>query len=463
MQAPRSLNEQDLQKRADERQRLSGEVEKLEAELARNVAGVGRTRRALSVTVQQVQAALPSKSGLIEFVGYHHYLGKNKWEQRYGAALVTSEAGPKWVCLGPAANVDANILLYQQLVRSQNDKAGLVTVLKNLYRQVWTPIEAALPSGTKTIIISPDAGLNYVSFATLLTPDDQFLSQKYSLRYVASGKDLLRKIEAPSRSDMVVFASPDYTAGEALATRREGLYLAPLPNLAANARALEAQARKWNWPVNIYLGTNATETQLRAVHSPRVLHLATHGFFLPERIRGVNRFWFSSLITGASGFEDRVILRNPMQRSGVALAGAQTTLDAWQRGEIPPTDSDGILTAEEVTSLDLRDTWMVVLAACDTGVGELRSGEGVMGLRRGFVQTGAQNLLMTLWPVFDKSSGEFMLDFYSALEQSGNAPEALANTQREWLLKVRREKGFLAAVVLAGPYILSSQGHFDGH
>ena len=85
-----------------------------------------------------------------------------------------------------------------------------------------------------------------------------------------------------------------------------------------------------------------------------------------------------------------------------------------------------------------------------------------MGLRRGFIQAGSQNLLMTLWPVFDKPSGEFMLDFYAALEQSGDAPEALAKVQREWLLKVRKENGFLAAVVLAGPYILSSQGHFDG-
>src|SRR6266498_954072 len=145
------------------------------------------------------------------------------------------------------------------------------------------------------------------------------------------------------------------------------------------------------------------------------------------------------------------MLRNPMQRNGVALAGTQVTLDAWQRGDILPSGNEGILTAEEVSGLSLRGTWLVVLSACDTGIGELRLGEGVMGLRRGFVQAGAQNLLLTLWPVFDISSGKFLLDFYAAVQKTGNAPEALASVQRDWLIKVREQDGLSAAVVLGGP------------
>ena len=85
-----------------------------------------------------------------------------------------------------------------------------------------------------------------------------------------------------------------------------------------------------------------------------------------------------------------------------------------------------------------------------------------MGLRRGFVQAGAQNLLMTLWPVFDISSGEFMLDFYTAVQKTGNAPDALASVQRDWLVRLREKHGLSAAVVLGGPFILSSQGQFQG-
>jgi hypothetical protein len=89
-------------------------------------------------------------------------------------------------------------------------------------------------------------------------------------------------------------------------------------------------------------------------------------------------------------------LENPMHRSGLALAGAHRTLKAWSEGEVPPIENDGIVTAEQVGGLKLNGAWLVVLSACETGSGEARAGEGVMGLRRGFIQAGEQNLLMTL-------------------------------------------------------------------
>ena len=151
-------------------------------------------------------------------------------------------------------------------------------------------------------------------------------------------------------------------------------------------------------------------------------------------------------------------LVNPMHRSGLALAGAQTTLEAWSRGEVPPIENNGIVTAEEVGGLKLDRTWLVVLSACETGSGEARAGEGVMGLRRGFIQVGAQNLLMTLWPISDETTVQIMLDFYDAAFKSGNAPQALADVSRDSLVKLRKERGLLDAVRLAGPFIMSSQG-----
>jgi CHAT domain-containing protein len=99
-----------------------------------------------------------------------------------------------------------------------------------------------------------------------------------------------------------------------------------------------------------------------------------------------------------------------------------------------------------------------VLSACDTGTGEARTGEGVLGLRRGFIMAGAQNLLLTLWPVADEETAKFMVNFYEAAHQSGNAPQALADTQRDWLVRLRQRRGLAEAVRLAGPFILSSQG-----
>ncbi|HEV2965554.1 MAG TPA: CHAT domain-containing protein, partial [Chthoniobacterales bacterium] len=118
----------------------------------------------------------------------------------------------------------------------------------------------------------------------------------------------------------------------------------------------------------------------------------------------------------------------------------------------------GIVTAEDVGGPKLDSTWLVVLSACDTGGGEARADEGVMGLRRGFIQAGAQNLLMTLWPISDETTVQIMLDFYDAAFKTSNAPQALADTERDWLVKLRKERGLLEAVRLAGPFIISSQG-----
>ena len=286
----------------------------------------------------------------------------------------------------------------------------------------------------------------------------------------------------PKNGLMAVFGNPEFGAGatKLAQTAKVGdtlamcalemhdfgsMLLPPLPGAAQECAALESQAKASGKTVKAFLGAEATEAQLRQLRSPHILHLATHGFFLPEtkeRDAGPEREARGSAMSSGGvkdeGSKPKVILKNPMHRSGVALAGAQRTLDAWAKGEVPPSDNDGILTAEEAGGLNLKGTWLVTLSACDTGGGEARSGEGVMGLRRGFIQAGAQNLLMTLWPVSDQTTVEIMKEFYAAAEKTGNAPRALADTQRDWLVKLRKDKGLLEAVRLAGPFIMNSQG-----
>jgi tetratricopeptide (TPR) repeat protein len=495
MEERRDFSAEDRRQRETGLEKRAAQVKQLEATL-----GLGRARRALSITLAQVQGALAADQVLVELLRYTHYLGKNKWEGRYGALVIASRDAPNWIPLGGADAIEKiieiyrksaryestayvvprNVEAYEESKRGDTDESLLHGVLRSLHDQVWLPIEKALPAGSKTIILSPDGALNFISFATLLNAKDEFLIQKYSIRYVASGRDLLQEGEVSATKFLAVFGDPDFgyqpesiarqTETSALAMRASekrdfgNMSLTALPGTEKECAGLKAQARASGKPIQVLLGADATEARLREINSPNILHLATHGFFLPEsknedraehrQLEGMN------LISDTQ--KDRrapVIFKNPMHRSGLALAGAQRTFNAWAKGEAPPSDNDGIVTAEEVGGLKLKGTWLVVLSACDTGTGEAKAGEGVLGLRRGFIQAGAQNLLMTLWPISDVTTVQIMLDFYNRAFASGNAPQSLLDVQREWLVKLRKENGLLYAVNRAGPFIMSSQGN----
>src|SRR5262249_29856912 len=210
VEVPKDLSEAARKQRAAEKEKLSAEVEHFEASLARQVTGLGKARRALSVTTPQVQFVLPKQTVLVELLRYSHYLGKTKSEDRYGAVVIYATGEPKWVPLGVAAEIDENVKLYQKSVRGKTDEATLRTVLQGLGERVWVPIEKALPEGCTTVIMSPDGELSFISFATLITPDNRFLAETYSISYVASGRDLLRENRPSDNPITVVFANPDF-------------------------------------------------------------------------------------------------------------------------------------------------------------------------------------------------------------------------------------------------------------
>jgi CHAT domain-containing protein len=467
-------------------QQLEQEAEQIEGQLARHFAGLGRPRRALAVTVEEVQATIPPDGALIEYLGYQHYLGKAKFEPHYGAIVLTAKGKPRWISLGKADEIDKSVLRYRsQVADSETADITLKETLQGLFDRVWAPVEKALPNQTRTVIISPDGQLNFISFATLLTSKDRFLAEDYSIQYVSSGRDLLRDTKLAPNSQLVAFGNPEFNLNAVAAEKSklqsaqqiafrgktredlEELGLPALPGTKAECAALGERAKQWKWPSIQFLAADATEAELRKVRSPHILHLATHGFVLDAQKEDHAQPGL------ASSFEARKLryFENPMHRAGLALAGAQTTLDAWRKGETPPTKNDGIVTAEEVGSLNLEGTWLVTLSACNTGGGEAKSGEGVLGLRRGFIQAGAKNLLMTLWPIADETfelewpphsekyqTVDIMATFYDAAHRTGNAPQALAEVQRDWLVKLRKTIGLTKAVNLAGPFILSSQG-----
>jgi len=446
---------------------IGAELERLQKDLARRVNGSGRARRAATVTVPQVQAAIPRDAVLLEWVLYRHYLRSGSWESRYGVVVIPpptmalhghGRGQPAWIPVGSATEIDAKLRRHQAVLRG----AGQGGLFRELYNQLFEPIAKLLPAKTGTVIVCPDGELNFLSFAALLEADGRFLGQRYLVEYVSSGRDLVwEHPSSASRKRICVFADPDFNAAVELAKTGtphqvlsswnardySGLSLLALPGARKEGEFLKSKAESWRMDFEMYPGLDATEAELRTTRAPYILHLGTHGFILPVPGR-----------SAGSGQQPADLMYNPMNRSGLALAGAQRTFGAWLRGERPPFGNDGVLTAQEVGALDLHGTWLAVLSACDSGGGEARVGEGVLGLRRGFMIAGAQNLLMTLAPISDQAAVGILKDFYIRALNNHDAPRALAEVQRDWLMRIRKEKGVLEAARTAGPFVLTFQG-----
>ncbi len=294
----------------------------------------------------------------------------------------------------------------------------------------------------KCLLIAPDGDLNRLPFEVLPDVNGGYLIDRYQISYIVVGRDLLRFGAESSRqpSNPVVIADPDFDlcckkphnqptndAQRDRQSRDLGLRnnFSQLPGTRAEGEQIAAMLDVQPW-----LGSKALKKPLKALLSPQILHFATHGFFLDNQKLGPNVSCSDLGITAHArdslGSIAAGEVKNPLLRSGLALAGANT----WLKGNCPPDNAeDGLLTAEDVTGLDLMDTELVVLSACDTGLGEVKIGEGVFGLRRAFELAGAKTLIMSLWKVPDQQTKELMRDFYSRILAGQARAEALRQAQ----------------------------------
>ena len=280
---------------------LEGEVEKIEGQLAQHVAGLGHARHALGVSLEQVQPTIPNDGALIEYLPYSNWLSKGKSERRYGAIVLFSKGAPLWIPLGKAKDVEQLVRRYGRLVRGSPQEEELSANLQALFEVLWAPIGQALPSQTKRIIISPDGELNFISFATLLTKDKQFLAERYNIHYVASGRDLLRQAKPSTAKEVVLFANPDFgltstpilanadhrsaDAGSVRGSEKRDVEDWSFGSLEGTQNEGDELIKKfagWGWTSTDFTKKKATKEALLKVHSPYILHLATHGFFAKE-------------------------------------------------------------------------------------------------------------------------------------------------------------------------------------
>ncbi|MFL5349329.1 MAG: tetratricopeptide repeat protein [Hyalangium sp.] len=451
LQGPGSLKPADYQHQLQE---LTEQGDALEADLARRSAPL----RALSTLpspadiVERVAQTLPKDGALVEFISYEDRplvsKGTPQAQSRYLALVLFPDATTRALDLGPAEPMNSAAASLRAALANQD--AAFQAHAQALYRLAFRPLLPLLGK-TRRLFLSPDGQLALVPFAAL-HDGHQFLVETFDFTYLTSGKDLLpRPQEIAPAASVVVLADPDFNASlpppapsaeqasahaERSASvehlfsslRENPAYRAwatvPLPGTRKEAEAIQRLLPQ----AQLFLGTEATKQRLLHLLTPGVLHLATHGFFLedapaPEGSRGIAHF-------GALG-DDPAASRppDPLLRSGLLLAGASALTTSSSNSAQPSPDS-ALVTALELAGLDLWGTQLVVLSACDTGRGDVKTGQGVYGLRRAFIVAGAETVVMSLWKVEDQTTSTLMEAYYRNLLAGQGRAAAMREAMR---------------------------------
>ncbi|HEX7964844.1 MAG TPA: CHAT domain-containing tetratricopeptide repeat protein [Gammaproteobacteria bacterium] len=420
-------------------QRQQAATEDLERALAQRSAALSEDRRLQAVTWEQVRDGLKPGEAAVEMVRFPYSEGWAEVRADYYVALVVTRetrTAPQLILLGKSTDLEAApVADYATRIRKFGAAGGHA-----FYDAFWKPLEPALAGATR-VYLAADGVLNQASLGIVADGQGRLLLERYDLELVPSTRDVLRAASSTASRDAVLMGGPDFAlkGGSYLAaveklgqgaqagpryamdplqpTRavRGGEVgkcplpdtgvLCPLPGAAAEVDGIGAELTRARWQPTLYRDDQALEEAVKQVRHPRVLHLATHGFFLPDQ---------------------KVLSEDPMLRSGLYFAGADNTLS----GAMPPEGADdGVLTAYEATQLDLEGTELVVLSACDTGLGTSQSGEGVFGLNRALQEAGAQAVLMSMWSVPDQETRELMQLFYKNWLSGMEKHEALRQAE----------------------------------
>jgi CHAT domain-containing protein/lipopolysaccharide biosynthesis regulator YciM len=448
---------------------LEDQAEKYEADISRTSKEF--LAQSLPVTLEAVLTAIPPDSALIEFASYRPFnakatRGERAYDSHHYVAYVLRHDG-KIECrdLGDAKAIDAEITALLKALRDPK-RVDAKRLARAVDAKLFQPLRPLL-GGKSRLLISPEGSLNLLSFAALVDERGRYAVEDYSISYLTSGRDLLRlQVTRESKDGPLVVAAPDFgRRGQAEVAHSEKhdkdtlegevreesarsaineFYFPPLPHAAQEGEALRALLPG----ATLLTKGQATKAALNQVHGPRLLHIATHGFFLKDLEVPSGRPGDQELSNdpkrALQQLEQRgVRVENPLLRSGLALAGANEHKE----------DDNGILTALEVTGLNLWGTKLVTLSACDTGVGEVKNGDGVYGLRRALVLAGAEAQVMSLWAVSDKATRELMVSYYRRLQEGQGRGEALRQSQLEMLKNVnRRHPYYWASFIQSGEW-----------
>ncbi len=425
---------------------LEAEAEKLEGELTRLSAAFAHSQCLGNTTWLDVKRNLLENETAIEFVSYTKTVsGKNTDSIMYAAILILPKCNfPTIISLCEQRQLDSIFQIGKQNKNHINQTYRSITYPdennteygQRLYELIWEPFVDLIPKNS-TVYYSPSGSLHKIAFAAIPINNDTTLSNNYELIQLSSTAALTTtsKFNNKKTESIALFGGINYDTRSKTATpvndnnqfrkelteqilpsreERERLYWNYLPGTLQEINDIEIIAKNKNISIMKYTGSDAMEEQFKKIQgyqSPRIIHVATHGFFFDDINQG----------------EHYNAAKNPLNRAGLLFAGAN---NAWKNETELKGFEDGILTASEASTLNLRNTQLVVLSACETGLGEVKGSEGVFGLQRAFKNAGVEYIIMSLWKVPDAETAEFMKHFYSELFTGKSIPEAFRTTQK---------------------------------
>lgn len=433
-------------------QELETQANELEKQLAQSVAGYENLNR--QVTWQEVQTALSPGEAALEIIRFDYYAPYATDSVLYAALLLKpGTTAPVFQPLFEEKQLNA--LLNTGSGNLNSDQINELYRSTDLYQLLWSPLEKHLKN-VKTVYVSPDGLLHRINLPALPNSAKTILSDQYDIVALGSTRSLVTDANMPfsKPKNATLYGGIQFEPDSLLMVAAAGQSDVDTRQLQNNPD----RNQSWNylrWSARetdnitgllnkagisaaLRTDTAGTEESFKQIGqgatSPDLLHVCTHGFFFPNPEVKEND---NDLVFKVSN--------HPMMRAGLILAGANY---AWKTGNSIKHREDGILTALEISQLNLRQTELVVLSACETGLGDLADDEGVYGLQRAFKIAGAKTLVMSLWQVPDYQTQELMTLFYQNLLDRNTTPRQALRAAQNDLRRKHYEPFYWAGFVI---------------
>lgn len=409
------VNLDSLKRRADD----------LERELSQKSALFKESANEKPVTTEMIQAQLKPNEAAIEIVELNEYKNGFTGNGSY-VALVLKTAELKVIDLGTAD-------IIQKAVADFRDKTIHRKPENEAFALTWKPLDEQLKAVTR-IYVSSDGVYHQLSINALKDATGKYTADKYAIQFTGNTKDIL---EIKQTENAAVKPATAFLIGNPLYGKND--VIEQLPGTEAEVKNITKLLTTYKVKTTALYGAAATEAKVKEISSPTILHIATHGYFLDD---------LSQMETiKVLGVDISAAKENPLLRSGVLLAGCENVFD--ENFHPSPSSENGVLTAYEAMSLNLDKTDLVVLSACETGLGSVKQGEGVYGLQRAFLIAGAKSVIMSLWSVSDDATMELMTLFYTNYSKTGIKQQAFSDALKQLKLKYKEPFYWSAFVMLS--------------